>query len=224
MCGVRPLGLVVFTARNAGPALRVMYKVAAWHTEVPHAMWSGQTTHGIRHTTAGRHATGGMRRCGAGRAPAAILHGCCVLHVVGCTACGTRANAPLRRTGRCETSARQHAAHKYATHNVEHTMQNACAIYIKKRAQSRAQLVRCTTGNMPQYAHICARAVRVGHHRCNMQRNATICSATRPVQHAAQRYNIQRNTPRCNMQRAPRIMHHATTVRSTTYSPQPRRM
>jgi hypothetical protein len=111
----------------------------------------------------------------------------------------------------------------------------------KRRAQSRAQLVRCTTGNMPQYAHICARAVRVGHHRCNMQRNATICSATRPVQHAAQRYNMQRNTPgatcsatlqytaqhaRCNMQRAPRITgatcsaHHASCIMRPLQDPQ----
>jgi hypothetical protein len=206
LCGVRPLGLVVLTARNAGPTLRVMDKVAAWHTEVPHAMWSGQTTHGIRDTTAGPHATGGMRRCGAGRAPAAILHGCCVLHVVGCTACGTRANAPLRRTGRCETSVRQHATHKYATHNVEHTTQNACAK--KKGARSPVlnwcDVPRATCPSM----HTSARG------RCASVNTGATCSATlqyaaqhAPVQHAAQRYNIQRNTPGATCS-----AHHASCI------------
>ena len=195
-----------------------MYKVAAWHTEVPHAMWSGQTKHGIRHTTAGQHATGGMRRCGAGRAPAAILHGCCVLHVVGCTACGRRTKAPLRRTGRCETSVRQHATHKYAPHNAEHTTQNACAIYKKKSA------VPCSTGAMyhGQQAPVCT------HLRAGGARRST------PVQHAAQRYNMQRNTPRCNMRRnatiysatrpvqhAARTTHHASCDHCKIHNVQP---
>ena len=98
-------------------------------------------------------------------------------------------------------------------HNVVHTMQNACA---KGGARSPVlnwcDVPRATCPSM----HTSARG------RCASVNTGATCSATlqyaaqhAPVQHAAQRYNIQRNTPGATCS-----AHHASCIMRPLQDPQ----